>query len=340
MPPKKADDKKDKKDDGPDPKVEIGKFKKEYAAQSAALQVEELPLHMGDGSEVFRKMILHPQLLAKKADDAANNPCLLPLHTKALAGALAAYAHLQTLCLWSANVQDEGAAALGVYIAANRTLVSLELPDCSIGALGCKALADGLERNMSVLKLTLDYNPIGSAGVEALGGLRFNRCLQSLDLCYCGLTPQDGALLADGPMRCAPLKNLELKGNLLEADGVLAVLGAVKAGGRVFHLGLGDTGFGRDPAVHALLLDVCTSVQTCCEYDLMGNSLGDAFAYELLKLARAHGHLIDIRICATCAVDNLLYKQLMDVCAANKKEWIKANKKKGGKKGGKGKKKK
>ena len=59
-----------------------------------------------------------------------------------------------------------------------------------------------------------------------------------------------------------------------------------------------------------------------------GCPTGDAFAHELLKLGRAHGHLIDIRICATCAVDNLLYKQLMDVCAANKKEWIKANKKK------------
>ena len=44
-----------------------------------------------------------------------------------------------------------------------------------------------------------------------------------------------------------------------------------------------------------------------------------------------------MRVCVTSAVDPLLYKQLLDQCGANKKEWIKAQKalkKKGGKKGG------
>ena len=55
-------------------------------------------------------------------------------------------------------------------------------------------------------------------------------------------------------------------------------------------------------------------------------------------------HMIDIRVCATSAIDPLLYKQLLDQCAANKKEWTKAQKAlkkkggKGGKKGGKKKK--
>ena len=68
----------------------------------------------------------------------------------------------------------------------------------------------------------------------------------------------------------------------------------------------------------------------------------DQFCYEILKLARVHMHMIDIRVCATSAVDPLLYKQLLDQCAANKKEWTKAQKalKKKGGKGGKGGKKK
>ena len=120
---------------------------------------------------------------------------------------------------------------------------------------------------------------------------------------------------------------------------MLAVLGALKARPGLFHLGLADTSISRAPDVQAALLDVFASTPMCCEYDLMGNMLGDQFCYEILKLARVHTHLIDVRVCATSAVDPLLYKQLLDQCGANKKEWIKAQKalkKKGGKKGGKG----
>lgn len=338
MPPKK-DDKKDKKgDDGPDPKQEISKFKKEYTRVSLELQVDPLPLHVGDESEVFRKMLLHPQLVKPNAEGVVAP--LTPLHTKALVGGLSIYAHLQTLCIWNANVQDEGAVAIGAYIAQNRSVTSLEMPDCGIGALGCKAIADAMERNMTLTRLCLDYNQIGSAGVEVLGGLRFNRCIKELELSHCGLTPEDGTLLAEGVLRSPTLKVLELRGNALQTEGAMAVLGAVKQRGALFHIGLADTGFGcREPESQAFILDVMTTVTTCCEYDLLGNPLGDGFCYEMLKLARTHGHLIDIRVCATCGIDPLLYKQLLDVCAANKKEWIKLNKKKG-KGGKKGKKKK
>jgi len=339
MPPKK-DDKKDKKvkDEGPDPKQEISRFKKEYQRVSLELQVDPLPLHVGDESEVFRKMLLHPHLVKPNAEGVVAP--LTPLHAKALVGGLSIYAHLQTLCIWNANVQDEGAVAVGAYIAQNRSVTSLEMPDCGIGALGCKAIADAMERNMTLTRLCLDYNQIGSAGVEVLGGLRFNRCIRELELSHCGLTPEDGNRLAEGVMRSPTLKVIELRGNALQTEGAMAVLGAVKRGGALFHCGLADTGFGcREPEAQAFVLDVMTTVTTCCEYDFLGNTLGDGFCYEMLKLTRTHGHLIDIRVCATCGIDPLLFKQLLDVCAANKKEWIKANKKKG-KGGKKGKKKK
>ena len=340
MPPKKKDVKKDKKgDDGPDPKQEISRFKKEYVKVSQELQVDPLPLHVGDESEVFRKMLMHPQLVKPNAEGVVAP--LTPLHTKALIGGLSIYAHLQTLCIWNANVQDEGAKAVGAYIAQNRSVTSLEMPDCGIGALGCKAIAGAMERNMTLTRLCLDYNQIGSAGVEMLGGLRFNRAIKELELSHCGLTPEDGTLLAEGVLLSATLRVLELRGNELQTKGAMAVLGAIKRGGALFHCGLAGTGFScREPEAQALVLDLMTTVITCCEYDFLGNPLGDGFCYEMLKLTRTHGHLIDIRVCATSGIDPLLYKQLLDVCAANKKEWIKANKKKKGKKGKKGKKKK
>ena len=121
MPPKK-DAKKDKKADAdaPDPKQVIGAFTKDYVAQNAALGVEPLKLNTGDGSEVFRKMLVHPQ---------EGMPTCSPLQAKALVGALTNYAHLQTLALWSVNLQEEGTKGIANYLGSNRTLISLELTE-------------------------------------------------------------------------------------------------------------------------------------------------------------------------------------------------------------------
>ena len=267
MPPKK-DAKKDKKADAdaPDPKQVIGAFQKDYAAQSAALGVELMQLNTGDGSEVFRKMIVHPQ---------EGKPTCSPLQAKALVGALTNYAHLQTLALWSVNLQEEGTKAIANYLGSNRTLTSLELPDCGIDELGCKSLADALERNTVLTRLCLDFNQIGNRGAQLLEGLSYNRALATLELAYCGLTPAVGPLLADGLMKCPTLKTLELKGNELGAQGVLAILNAIKAKPGLFHVGLADTNISREPDVQALLLDCMATVELCCEYDLMGNMLGD-----------------------------------------------------------------
>ena len=336
MPPKK-DAKKDKKadPDAPDPKQVIGAFTKDYAAQSLALEVEPLKLNTGDGSEVFRKILVHPM---------EGTATCSPLQAKALVGALANYAHLQTLVLWSANLQEEGTKGIANYLGKNRTLLTLELTDCGINEMGCKSLSDALEKNTVLTRLCLDFNQIGNRGAQLLEGLSFNRALANLELSYCGLTAAAGPLLADGLMKCPTLKTLELKGNELGAEGVLAVLGANKAKPGLFHLGLADTSISREPDVQTLLLDCMATTPMCCEYDLMGNMLGDQFCYEILKLARVHMHMIDIRVCATSAIDPLLYKQLLDQCGANKKEWTKAQKAlkkkggKGGKKGGKKKK--
>ena len=49
-------------------------------------------------------------------------------------------------------------------------------------------------------------------------------------------------------------------------------------------------------------------------------------------------HLCELTL--TEQLDPILYRQILDSCAANKKDWLKKNKKKGGKGKGKGKKKK
>ena len=118
-----------------------------------------------------------------------------------------------------------------------------------------RRLARALERNTVLTRLCLDFNQIGNRGAQLLEGLSYNRALATLELAYCGLTPAVGPLLADGLMKCPTLKTLELKGNELGAQGVLAILNAIKAKPGLFHVGLADTSISREPDVQALLLD-------------------------------------------------------------------------------------
>ena len=368
MPPKKAEAK-GGKDTGPDPKACAAVFEKAFKAQCASHEISPLSLDYGDGSAVFARLAAHPALLP-----SSSTAGMVPAHTKSLIDAVTGftlrvdpekliqgYPFLQTLALWSANVRDEGAAAVGAFLATNRSLTALELSDCALGPRGCKAIADGLERNATLTRLNLDGNPgISDAGVEALSGLRYNCALASLSLCYCGLTAAGGDKLTGGLMKCAMLKTLELRGNRLGAAGVLPVLHHVQKGSGLFRLGLADTSWDAEPEVHAALLAAMEANPNTCEWDLTGARMGDANAYRLLQLSKKEPpatepkpgegpfvngrpsvggrHLCELTL--TEQLDPILYRQILDSCAANKKDWLKKNKKKGGKGKGKGKKKK
>ena len=79
--------------------------------------------------------------------------------------------------------------------------------------------------------------------------------------------------------------------------------------------------------------------KTCHEYCLGHNPVGDSTIYRWLGMIKRNSdHLIFVDVTNRC--DPLLFKQIGDECAKNKKDWLKAQKKKGGKKGKGGKKKK
>ena len=91
------------------------------------------------------------------------------------------------------------------------------------------------------------------------------------------------------------------------------------------------------PEVHAALEDCFENNTVCHEYALGHNPVGDTCVYKWLGLVKKHAHLIFVDVTNQC--DPLLFKQIGDATAANKKEWLKKQKKKGGKgKGGKKKK--
>ncbi|KAF9945675.1 hypothetical protein BGZ72_001106, partial [Mortierella alpina] len=102
---------------------------------------------------------------------------------------------LTTCYLWPADAEfsnlkrltikrfDLDAAILEFYMVYARTLMTLELPDNSIGNEGVKALAEALKTNSTLTTLDLGHNSIGDDGVKTLAeALKTNKTLTNLDL--------------------------------------------------------------------------------------------------------------------------------------------------------------
>ena len=213
-------------------------------------------------------------------------------------------------------------------------MLALEVTDCGVSPAGCNHLGEALERNTTLLTLKLDHNlGIGAAGVQNLAqGLVLNQGLQQLSLTFCGLDGEEGALpVASGLMQAPVLKVLELKGNRFGPEGVLLLLRTLKACANLFRIDLADAGFGTHAEVHAAFEECFEQNTACCEYALAGNPIGDTTAYRWLGMVRKTPHLIYLDV--TNNLDPLLFKQIGDATAANKKDWLKKQKKGGGKKG-------
>ena len=299
-------------------------FQKGFPAACAAYGVEPLPLALdtGEGTSAFLRLAVHPAVCG-----AAGN--CSPLHVRALSEALANYTFLQSISFWGVGVRDEGMSALAALLMTNRSITSCEVSDCAIGVAGCKVLGEALERNGILAKLRLDHNTaIGSEGVAVLGeGIRASCGLQEISLSYCGLEGEDGAAALARVMRAPALQRLELRGNRFENGGVIALLSALRTSA-VQQIDLTDTGFGNEPEVHAAF-EACFEDSACGAYILRGNPLGDTTAYRWLQMARRLPNLIELNV--SDQLDPVLFKQIGDVTAANKKEWLKMMKRKKGK---------
>lgn len=79
-----------------------------------------------------------------------------------------------------------------------RSLTGLDISCNSISALGCKALANSLCSNLSIVSLDLSANAIGDTGATALSSsLAFNGTLRNLDLHACSIGDEGAKALAN-----------------------------------------------------------------------------------------------------------------------------------------------
>lgn len=228
MAPKKKDAKK-KDAKGPEDDqgmLQANQFvKKGFPTACADRGIEPLNLQIDRGEEgtsAFLRIAVHPGLCLD-----GKSPACTSLHVRALMEALMPYAYLLRLAFWSVPVRDDGAQAIGAFLAANRSLLTLELTDAGLGVPACKFLGEALERNSTLQTLRLDHNSgIGPAGVELLGdSLRMNLGLSNLSLTFCGLDGEPASAAITSRLLKAPaIKVLELKGNRFGLGGVLHLL--------------------------------------------------------------------------------------------------------------------
>jgi len=135
------------------------------------------------------------------------------------------YSKLKCICFWRCNIADNGAQAAGEMIG-NLPIEKLEIRDCGVTSMGCELLAKSLLLNNRKLKslstLRLDFNRIGSAGLLQIAqGLENNRCVRRLSFAFCAI---DGDQFANQALQhilsnCFLLEELNLEHNALRTKG-------------------------------------------------------------------------------------------------------------------------
>ena len=132
--------------------------------------------------------------------------------------------------------EDEGARAVCRYIQICPSVITLELLQNNITALGCQFIGKTINPhnpdskcNLTILKL--DHNPIGSEGMGYLAeGLRQNKNIVNLSLTYCNIDEKGAKNIFDILLfQGSQLEDIDLGGNHLRDSGSIEVLRGASA---------------------------------------------------------------------------------------------------------------
>ncbi|XP_070538702.1 uncharacterized protein [Ptychodera flava] len=184
-----------------------------------------------ENNKLLVKFILEP--IPMFEDPELSNVQLEPL-IKAIRNER--YKYVKEIYVWDIPLQHAHVANLALMLERGFYPVKvLEFMDCQMEAYAAERLLRNCSQFPTLTILSFDYNEFGDEGVAGLcKGLKNNRTLLSLSLCYCDLGVESGKLLGNIVATTA-LRELYLNGNNLEAEGAIELIKLVSDNAKVEH---------------------------------------------------------------------------------------------------------
>ena len=250
---------------------------------------------------------------------------------------------VSTLTLWNSGIHSAGAAAISCALAANSSLMYLDLSDNSvgdaaipclsdflattsslthlylshtdIGDCGATSLSQALAANVSLTTLDLSHNRIGGTGASHFSNaLTVNSSLITLDLSYNRISDIGATCLAQALMANVSLVYLNLKNNSVGDSGAASLGLTLSCNNSLTTLDLSENCIAVAGA--SCLSQALTANSSLIDFDLSHNSISDAGASSLSVALTANSSLTDL---------NLSHNSIGDAGAASLSQALTAN---------------
>lgn len=162
-------------------------------------------------------------------------------------------------------------------------IVELRLDSNDIRDIGCRSLAPMLRTNVSLKKLHLNHNDLGTGMVDIADALRDNRCITVVKLVDCGLREAEALALASTFTSPTHLQTVAIDKNRLGDKGCAALLKALSTNRRLQVLSMSGCAAGNDSgrALAEMLKTNATLVDINMRQNLMSGESGHALQEEL-----------------------------------------------------------
>lgn len=203
---------------------------------------------------------------------------------------------LKVLCIVNAEIDDNAANELGRCMKEVGSLCRIDLKRCLISSHSCEIFGNGILRNSQALKtlkeIDLSYNEFGTNGIAQIANaLNGNHSLEKLTLDFCGITPDAGeffiAILGKSPL----LKKLSLEGNNLRSYGLHCICYALLNSTTILqNLNFSLNHFGEvadeTELNHQAIEQLCMAMEhitTLKEINICGNSISEEYGAQLIN---------------------------------------------------------
>jgi len=240
------------------------------------------------------------------------------------------YVHCKSIRLWKANVEDEGARLVALFLEANVTVKCLEFMDCKLTNLGCEFLSRVLVPGSAapLIELKLNYNDIGNEGICHLAvGLRANSQLTHLELQHCGFDQGAVTHLVDIIVyKFSALTFLNLQGNYLRNEGIMNFFHMLPLSKSLKQLSVADNRWNEDDQVLDKLCSVFLTNTGIEKYDVRYNQVEEKGGNRFLETLKEATHITGFEISENMSPE--LFKDLLAVTTRKKKKGKKGKKKK------------